>query len=351
VLPLQYWSRLHGCGAPALATGEPVTPATLLPPTSASSLVRLRGEPIPTHRALLLYAMAGERRTFALIGRVAHKSDATIRTWALRWEWERRYRETPDADTESYILYQRNYLARYGPSAVIRLTESVVEPLGFLAQIDAAMLERDAEAHSEPPPGTPPLSTVPATPDVPLPRPASVPGPLTRAQRIGPRPEVRQPDPELTARVTASLGLGSAPPVGPTPEVLPAGTFSPPAPAGPPRDLSLERDIKLLDGALGYCAQALKDGKVPVTLSGIASLLKTKQLLLGRSTANVAVVVQSTGPAPVPTVRVQQAQSDAARLAAYREDVADLATILDGIEAGAERDAEIVTTGDERERA
>jgi hypothetical protein len=329
-----------------------MTPASLTPPTSTSSLVRVRGESPAPHRALLLYAMTGERRSFAVVGKALRTSPATVRSWARRWEWERRYKETPDADTESYVLYQRHYLARYGSAAIVRLLGEVVEPLGFLAQIDAAMLERDEEVHGggaeerEPPA----MSVVPALAEA---QPLKAPrGDAPRRPVVeAPPREVRQPDPDLTARVTASLGLGSAPPAGPAPEVLPAGTFSPPAPAGPPRDLSLERDIKLLDGALGYCAQALKDGKVPVTLSGIASLLKTKQLLLGRSTANVAVVVQSTGPAPVPTVRVQQAQTDAARLAAYREDVADLATILDGIEAGAERDAEIVTTGDERERA
>jgi hypothetical protein len=316
-----------------------MTPATLPPPTATSMLVRVRGEPLTPHRALLVYAMAGERRSFAVAAKALQRSDATIRTWARKWEWDRRCRETPSADTEAYVIYQRTYLPKHGAKSVVRLMKLVVEPLGFLAMVDASMLEQDEKAHTEAPEVKrdlpPPALSV-----------AMAPKALERKARApAPPPVERQPDPDLTSRVTAALGLGSSP------EVLPAGTFSPPAPAGPPRDLSLERDIKLLDGALGYCAQALKDGKVPVTLSGIASLLKTKQLLLGRSTANVAVVVQSTGPAPVPTVRVQQAQSDAARLAAYREDVADLATILDGIEAGAERDAEIVTTGDERERA
>lgn len=296
------------------------------------------------------------------------KPVTTVRSWAAKWEWERRVQTTPDYDVEAYLLYQRVYLAKYGAKSVAKLATEIVEPLGFLAQVDQEMILRDeadalarveeervarearvgerekAKAAKPPPePRAPPMASSDAV---------LVPREMARAfherkkeqeQEERARRAERVPDPAVTERVVAALGLS---PVSGEVVAKPAA----PAPA-PPKDPTLERDLKLVDASLGYFAQKLQKGEVSVKMSDLALLLKLKRLLQGQSTANIAVAaVGAPGPAAVPTVRVQQAgESEDDRIAAHLDDIADLATILSGIQGARESARVAVTTGERKQ--
>lgn len=352
-------------------------------------MVRLRGEGKIEHRAFLLWAVGGASRTLQSASRAIRKPGSSLRDWRKKFEWERRYRETADPDIEAYLVYQREYLAQCGSAAIMRVAADLAPMVGFLSQVDADALRRDEaaardrarggvverESYRDAEAGLLGLNGEDADadpvedtdPSLPAPAPFVAAAPRLSYRRnhedqitvdpTGARvpPRVRQPlpDPALTERVVSALGLGSAAIV---PQVVQPGA------GGTPRvsreeqiALSIERDLRLIDASLGYFAKKLAAGEIPVRMSDLPTLLKVKQLLLGRSTSNVAVAVASTTAAPVPTVRVQQALTEDARYDAYREDVADLATILDGIAAGRERDAgrdAIVTTTDkERQKA
>jgi hypothetical protein len=361
----------------------------MAPVTGAEAMQRLRGEDKTQHKAFLVYSIAGEKRSVAAVHRAlrwgGRRTENCLNKWRRTFEWERRIRETPDPDVEAFMLYDQLYLAQHGASAIVRLMEDIEPIVGLLAQVDRQALlaaEREAIARSrgqgrtgaapdereegedddeedggEDEPGErPERPLVAAAPIVVAPN-DRMPGrgglreervAIARAEQDGgdgaDAPQLRA-RPEVTQRVMEALGLAT---LEPTPaQVVPA------APAGPTKEelaeRQRERDLKLLDAALGYCAKALQEGKVPVTLGGIATLLKTKQLLLGRATANVAVAVSTVEPARTHTVRLQQVGgTERERLAAFREDLDDLATILDGIEAAQGRDDEIaaaVTTG------
>ena len=94
-----------------------------------------------------------------------------------------------------------------------------------------------------------------------------------------------------------------------------------------------ERDVMLIDAALGFIAREMKEGRVKARISDIPALLRAKALLRGEATERVAVggVHVVVG---AETVRMRDAGDDpTARLQAMRSDVRDLSVILDHLES------------------
>jgi hypothetical protein len=341
-------------------------PAEIAPPPPGAPIERLRGEERVEHRAFLLWAMGGPQRSLLAACKSTRKADKVIRRWRAKHEWERRYRETADPDVEAFLVYQREYLAQFGSAAIMRVIESIVPTVGFLTQIDAESLQADEAAARERArlKGTREYEDEDEDGARPVIRPlvSAAPRILDREGYTRDRSEVDKGDPPVKvpprsrAEIDPLLAGHVMQALAITPEVVqpPGGT---PAglgvgPGSPSFQAGLERDLKLVDASLGYFARKLQAGEIPVKMSDLPILLKVKRLLLGASTSNVAVnVAGAPTHAAVPTVRVQQAKDDDAKLTAYREDLADIMTILDGIAAGRERDAATVTTGDERKEA
>lgn len=108
-----------------------------------------------------------------------------------------------------------------------------------------------------------------------------------------------------------------------------------------------DRLEKLVDASFGYFAQELKAGRVKVSMASLPMLIKAKMLLRGEATSRV----EHTGlldarRVPVgDSVRAADARRSGkpeALLAAMRQDVAELAVILDAVATSAERDDAIV---------
>lgn len=99
------------------------------------------------------------------------------------------------------------------------------------------------------------------------------------------------------------------------------------------------KELMLVDGALGYVAAQIKAGKVTVRLSDLPTLLRLRSLLTGGLTGRVEVVPAAAAE----SVRLQVARSDpdpGARVRAMRDDVADLAVVLDALVATGAVDVE-----------
>lgn len=363
-------------------------PPASLPPSPATGLERLTGESVIKHRAMILYALGGEARNLRATSRALGINEATIRYWKKQFEWHRRIDETADPDVAAYLVYQREYLPFFGADPVIRLAKNIVTPMGLLSQLDEHELRKDAKAARDAAKarGIDVDRDPEANPDVRKPtikRPAPPPDPrVLRGMAERDAALVRQRVSPLanqttTRRVLEAVGIDPEPresPAGPAVDVGPDESVyveGPPAevreavessiaqaaqvvdPAAEALRTSRNRDMMLLDGALGYAAKALKEGKVPVTLGGIATLMKVKRLVQGESTENVAVVVGAHGtPAPVPSVRVQLAGSDPdKKLEAYAADLADLTVVVEQLRVKRELDRQAVTTLREAKRA
>lgn len=360
-------------------------PQSTLPPTPAPGLQRLTGESVIKHRALILYALGGEARNIRATSRAIGINEATVRYWKKVYEWQRRLDETADSDVAAYLLYQQEYLPFFGADPVVRLVKNLVKPMGLLAQLDEEELRKDAKIARQEAKAR--GVDVDASPDVPkktIKRPAPPPDPrLLQGIALRERGwDKRTPANERVARrVLEAAGIDLEPPrtlperrvieVGPDESVyveeeprgstqahaaVEAALAAPTQPVDPEeekRRVSQSRDEMLVDGALGYAAKALKDGKVPVTLGGIATLLKVKRLMQGQSTDHVAVVVGAHGTAaPVPSVRVQLAGDDPdKKLEAYADDLADLTVVVEQLRVKRELDRVAVTTLQEARRA
>ena len=107
-----------------------------------------------------------------------------------------------------------------------------------------------------------------------------------------------------------------------------------------------DRLIKLVDASFGYFAQELKHGRVKVSMSSLPMLIKARALLTGGATSRTehTGLLDARGPNLRDSARVadaRQSQDKTALVRAMREDVAELAVILDalgevGDEAGGE---------------
>ena len=134
-------------------------------------------------------------------------------------------------------------------------------------------------------------------------------------------------DPDLAARVASAVGVRTAT------EVRAEARADREAPTPAQAKAQAERDVMLIDAALGFIAREMKEGRVKARISDIPALLRAKALLRGEATERVAVggVHVVVG---AETVRMRDAGDDpTARLAAMREDVRDLSVILDHLES------------------
>jgi hypothetical protein len=109
-----------------------------------------------------------------------------------------------------------------------------------------------------------------------------------------------------------------------------------------------DRLVKLVDAAFGYFARELGAGKVKVTMSSLPMLIKARALLTGGATSRTehTGLLDARGAGWRDSARVadaRQSTDKGALVRAMREDVAELAVILDALgEVGDEGDAPTV---------
>ena len=284
----------------------------LQPPRPLSSLVRLRGEAIDAHQMLLLYAMLGPKRTVRRIASIMRRAASTTIQRAKVYEWERRVKETPEPDIEAWRIYAAEHLHRRGGRRpLFAILEQAVPLIGVLARIDIAALPPDPEDGPETvevdnlAPGGPVVAA--GAESLPIP-----------GCPKGKRDEVD------------------------TPEMRPAGERVAAAIAQPAADPearakdSPEHAVELIDTALEYVMAKLRANEVKVRMSDLSTLLRTRELLRGGATERV----QHTGlpGADLPeTIRLRNISDQRDRLRVMREDIAELAAILDAVAASEEQ--------------
>jgi hypothetical protein len=288
----------------------------LQPPRPLSSLARLRGEAMDAHQMLLLYAMLGPKRSARTVARILRRGHSTAIHRARTYEWERRVRETAEADLEAWRIYRAEHLHRRGgrrPLFAI-LAESV--PLvGVLARIDIAGLPPDPEDDS-----------APDEVDV-----SHVPEPA--------QPPVAAASEPLEMPGTPRLGreLASTPHLRPAADRVEAA-LSTPAPADPeaPAARSPERGAELVEVALDYFMERLRAKEVPVRMSDLPRLLQALALLRGDPTERIHLTGLPGAELPE-TIRLRNISDPRERLRVMREDLAEIASILDAIAASEEQ--------------
>ena len=97
-----------------------------------------------------------------------------------------------------------------------------------------------------------------------------------------------------------------------------------------------DRLLKLVDASFGYFAQELKKGNVKVTMSSLPMLIKARALLTGGATSRTehTGLLDARGVGWRDSARVADARQSGDKTAlvrAMRDDVAELAVILDAL--------------------
>lgn len=107
----------------------------------ASLLARRKKESEVAHRSFLLWAMQlPEKRNVRLTSRSIDRSEATLRSFKKRWEWEERAKNIT-SDTEAQALYRKLYVAKFGTTALEVVEHNIATPISKVGTVPKSVAE------------------------------------------------------------------------------------------------------------------------------------------------------------------------------------------------------------------
>lgn len=108
----------------------------------SSPLARREKESEIAHRSFLLWAMQlPERRNVRLTSRSVDRSEATLREFKKKHEWEERVANNITSDAEAQALYRAIYVKKFGTTSLEVIEHNIATPISKVGAIPKSVAE------------------------------------------------------------------------------------------------------------------------------------------------------------------------------------------------------------------